>query len=88
MVLVVALELMNSLRAGINGLVLAILVCTYGLIAYHWGYADSTFCFGESRSCQMTSHALVHVLTAIVITLNLWTIQENEKSSTHTNSAT
>ena len=88
MLAVIVLELMNSMRAGVDGIVLAILICTYGLIAYHWGYADSTFCFGVSRSRQMTSHALIHILAAIAITLNLWKIQENEKSSTHTNSTT
>ena len=87
MLAVIALELMNSMRAGVDGVVLAILVCTYGVIAYHWGYTDSTFCFGESRSRQMTSHALIHVLAAIAITLNLWKIQENEKSSRHTDSS-
>ena len=85
MLVVIALELMNSMRAGVDGVVLAILVCTYGLIAYHWGYTDRTFCFGESRLRQMTSHALIHVLAAIAITLNLWTIQENEKVGEHTN---
>jgi predicted anti-sigma-YlaC factor YlaD len=86
MLIVIVLELMNSMRAGVDGVVLAILVCTYGVIAYHWGYADKTFCFGESRSRQMTSHALIHILAAIAITLNLWKIQENEKSSSHTTS--
>ena len=86
MLVVIVLELMNSMRAGVDGIVLAILICTYGVIAYHWGYTDRTFCFGESRSRQMTSHALIHVLAAIAITLNLWKIQENEKSSTHPNS--
>lgn len=86
MLVVIALELMNSMRAGVDGVVLAILICTYGVIAYHWGYTDSTFCFGESRSRQMTSHALIHILAAIAITLNLWKIQENEKASSHTNS--
>ena len=88
MLSVIALELMNSMRAGVDGVVLAILVCTYGLISYYWGYTDHTFCFGQSRSRQMTSHALLHVLAAIAITLNLWKIQENEKSSTHANSTT
>lgn len=88
MLIVIVLELMNSMRAGVDGIVLAILICTYGVIAYHWGYADKTFCFGESRSRQMTSHALIHVLAAIAITLNLWTIQENEKSSSQTTSST
>jgi K+-sensing histidine kinase KdpD len=88
MLVVIVLELMNSMRAGVDGVVLAILVCTYGVIAYHWGYTDSTFCFGQSRSRQMTSHALIHILAAIAITLNLWTIQENEKSSSQTTSST
>lgn len=86
MLVVIVLELMNSMRAGVDGVILAILICTYGVIAYHWGYTDKTFCFGESRSRQMTSHALIHILAAIAITLNLWKIQENEKSSSHTNS--
>jgi len=82
MLAVIVLELMNSMRAGVDGVVLAILICTYGLISYYWGYADKTFCFGESRSRQMISQALLHILAAIAITLNLWKIQENEKSST------
>jgi len=84
MLSVLVLELMNSMRAGVDGVVLAILICTYGLISYYWGYVDKTFCFGETRARQMTSHALVHILAAIAITLNLWKIQENEKSSPHT----
>jgi hypothetical protein len=87
MLTVITLELMNSMRAGVDGIVLAILICTYGLISYYWGYTDRTFCFGQSRSRQMTSHALLHVLAAIAITLNLWKIQENEKSSRHTDSS-
>lgn len=87
MLAVITLELMNSMRAGVDGIVLAILICTYGLISYYWGYTDRTFCFGQSRSRQMTSHALLHVLAAIAITLNLWKIQENEKSSRHTDSS-
>jgi hypothetical protein len=88
MLAVIALELINSMRAGVDGIVLAILICTYGLISYYWGYTDRTFCFGASRSRQMTSHALLHVLAAIAITLNLWKIQENEKSSSHATSTT
>ena len=87
MLTVITLELMNSMRAGVDGIVLAVLICTYGLISYYWGYTDRTFCFGQSRSRQMTSQALLHVLAAIAITLNLWKIQENEKSSRHTNSS-
>lgn len=87
MLTVITLELMNSMRAGVDGIVLAILICAYGLISYYWGYTDRTFCFGQSRSRQMTSHALLHVLAAIAITLNLWKIQENEKSSRHTDSS-
>ena len=87
MLSVIVLELMNSMRAGVDGIVLAILICTYGVIAYHWGYTDRTFCFGDSRSRQMTSHALIHILAAIAITLNLWKIQENEKSSSHSDSS-
>jgi hypothetical protein len=88
MLVVIVLELMNSMRAGVDGVVLAILICTYGVIAYHWGYTDRTFCFGETQARQMTSHALIHVLAAIAITLNLWKIQENEKSSTQPISTT
>jgi hypothetical protein len=88
MLVVIVLELMNSMRAGVDGVVLAILICTYGLISYYWGYVDNTFCFGESRSRQMTSQALLHILAAIAITLNLWKIQENEKSSTQPTSTT
>jgi hypothetical protein len=33
----------------------------------------------------MTSHALIHILAAIAITLNLWKIQENEKASSDGN---
>lgn len=84
MLAVIALELMNSMRAGVDGVVLAILVCTYGIVAYYWGYVDNTFCFGVTRSRQMTSHALLHILAAIAITLNLWKIQENETVSSHT----
>lgn len=83
MVSVVLLELYNSINAGVKGVVIAILVCLYGLIAYYWGYADRTFCFAVSRTRQMTSHALLHFLAAAAITLNLWTIQENEKASSH-----
>ena len=86
MLVVIALELINSMRVGVDGVVLAILVCTYGVISYHWGYTDRTFCFGATRSRQMTSHALLHILAAIAITLNLWKIQENETSSSHRNS--
>lgn len=87
MLVVIVLELMNSMRAGVDGVVLAILICTYGVIAYHWGYTDRTFCFGQSRSRQMTSHALIHILAAIAITLNLWKIQENEKVGEHATSS-
>jgi hypothetical protein len=83
MVSVIGLELYNSHRAGAGGVVLGILACLYGFIAYHWGHMDSTFCFGDSRSRQMTSHALLHIIAAIAITLNLWTIQENEKVDGH-----
>ena len=83
MVAVIGLELYNSYRAGAGGIVLGILSCLYGFIAYHWGYMDSTFCFGDSRSRQMTSHALLHIIAAVAITLNLWTIQENEKAGEH-----
>ena len=83
MLSVIVLELMNSMRAGVDGIVLAILICAYGIIAYYWGYTDRTFCFGDSRSRQMTSHALLHILAAIAITLNLWKIQENEKPPSH-----
>ena len=86
MVAVIVLELYNSYRAGAGGVVLGLLSCLYGFIAYHWGYADGTFCFGSTRSRQMTSHASLHVVAAIAITLNLWTIQENEKVDEHSTS--
>ena len=33
MLSVIVLELMNSMRAGVDGIVLAVLICTYGVIA-------------------------------------------------------
>lgn len=75
MVTVALLELYNSVQAGVGGIVLALLVTLYALIAYHWGYIDSTFCFGPSRGVQRLSHAVIHIVAAVGITLNLWAIQ-------------
>ena len=80
MLSVFVLEVYNSSLAGADNILLGMLVCLYGLIAYYWGYMDTTFCFGESRSQQMLSHAFIHVIAATVITLNLLKLQENEKT--------
>jgi len=85
MVVVVILEFYNSVLAGVDGIVLGLLACLYGFIAYYWGYVDSTFCFGQSYAQQMRFHAILHVVVATVFTLNLLKIQENEKSSSHSN---
>jgi hypothetical protein len=77
------LEWINSVRAGIEGIILTLLACIYGLIAFHWGYLDSTFCFNQSYTYQMVYHAWIHVLAAGVITLNLLKLQENEKRHVH-----
>lgn len=85
MVAVFLVEIYNSSLAGADHLVIGILSCLYGLIAYQWVYVYTTFCFGESRIRKMVSHAMIHVVAATVITLNILKIQENEKSSSHSN---